>query len=152
MVEVEDDSDVEMESCGSEFEDCIEPVVDIPEGMSIVAMDSQDEAEDQLVQMVRMDQSDIEECLVTLDSGADISILPKSYGNVGQWAPGAESLKMVDAQGKQIFHDGVTKARLRTTDANGKNVEMVEEFALGNVKHPILCAGRLLRKGLVHRK
>ena len=56
MVDVEDDSDVEMESCGSEFEDCIEPVVDIPEGMSIVAMDSQDEAEEQLVQMVRMDQ------------------------------------------------------------------------------------------------
>ena len=84
---------------------------------------------------------------MTLDSGADISVLPKSYGNVGQWAPGAESLKMVDAQGKQISHDGVTKARLRTTDANGKNVEMVEEFVLGNVKHPILCAGRLLRKG-----
>ena len=84
---------------------------------------------------------------MTLDSGTDISVLPKSYGNVGQWAPGAESLKMVDAQGKQIAHDGVTRARLRTRDANGKNVEMVEEFVLGNVKHPILCAGRLLRKG-----
>ena len=53
---------------------------------------------------------------------------------------------MVDAQGKQIAHDGVTRARLRATDANRKNVEMVEEFVLGNVKHPILCAGRLLRK------
>ena len=64
-----------MESCESEFEDRIEPV-DIPEGICIVAMDLQDEAEEQLVQMVRMDQNDIEECLVTLDSGADISVLP----------------------------------------------------------------------------
>ena len=37
MVEVENDSDVEMESCESEFEDCIEPVVDMPEGISVVA-------------------------------------------------------------------------------------------------------------------
>ena len=147
MVRTAYESEDELESCKSEFEDCIEPVVDIPEGISIVAMDLQDEAEERLVQMVRMDQNDTEECLVTLDSGADISVLPKSYGNVGQWAPGAESLKMVDAQGKQIAHDGVTRARLRTRDANGKNVEMVEEFVLGNVKHPILCAGRLLRKG-----
>ena len=85
--------------------------------------------------------------LISYLSGADISVLPKSYGNVGQWAPGTESLKMVDAHKKQIAHDGVTRARLRTRDANGKNVEMVEEFVLGNVKHPILCAGRLLRKG-----
>ena len=39
----------ELESCKSEFEDCIEPVVDILEGISIVAMDLQDEAEERLV-------------------------------------------------------------------------------------------------------
>ena len=42
----------------------------------------QDEADEQMAQTVRMDQVDLEECLVTLDSGADISVLPKSYGNV----------------------------------------------------------------------
>ena len=94
--------------------------MDILEGISIVAMDLQDEAEERLVQMVRMDQNDTEQCLVTLDSGADISVLPKSYGNVGQWAPGTESLKMVDAQGKQIAHEGVSRARLRARDANSK--------------------------------
>ena len=30
---------------------------------------------------------------------------------------------------------------------DGKRVELVEEFVLGNVQHPILCAGRLLRRG-----
>ena len=78
-----------------------------------------------MAQTVRMDQVDLEECLVTLDSGADISVLPKSYGNVGQWAPGAETLKMVDAQGKQISHDGIT---VRTTDSNGK-----KDFDLGGM-------------------
>ena len=43
-------------------------------------------------------------------------------------------------------------ARLRARDANGKNVEMVQEFVLGHVKHPILCAGRLLRKRWRKRK
>ena len=72
------ESEDETEGCWSEFEECIEPVVDIPEGVSIVAMDLQDETEEQLVQMVRMDQNDIEECLVTLDSGAE-------RGTMGAW-------------------------------------------------------------------
>ena len=55
MVRTAYESEDELESCKSEFEDCIEPVVDIPEGISIVAMDLQDEAEERLVQMARMD-------------------------------------------------------------------------------------------------
>lgn len=30
---------------------------------------------------------------------------------------------------------------------NGKEIEISEEFILGSVQHPIMCAGRLLRKG-----
>ena len=56
------------------------------------------------------------------------------------WDTGCQALK-------QIAHDGITKARLHTTDSNGKKVETVKEFVLGNVKHRILCAGQLLRKG-----
>ena len=133
-----------------EFYDCVEPVVSIPLGVAIVAMDLQDESEEKLVQMVSAGEREGEECLVTLDSGADISVLPKAYADVGQWAPGSTSLRMVDAQGKRIAHSGVTKARISTTDANGKRIEMVEEFVLGNVQHPILCAGRL-RRGWSHR-
>ena len=129
------------------YYDCIEPVVSIPLGVAIVAMDLQDECDEKLVQMISTGTGEGEECLVTLDSGADVSVLPKAYAEVGQWAPGSTSLRMVDAQGKRIAHSGVTKARISTTDASGKRVEMVEEFVLGNVQHPILCAGRLLRRG-----
>lgn len=51
-----------------------------------------------MIQMVSMREADEEQCLVTLDSGADISVLPISYGNVGEWRPGSKDLKMVDAQ------------------------------------------------------
>ena len=71
----------------------------------------------------------------------------RAYADVGHWKAGSQELRMIDAQGKRIAHDGVTKARLRTTASQGKTIEMVEDFILGNVQHPILCAGKLLRKG-----
>lgn len=83
--------------------------LDIPEGITIVAMDLQDEMDEKLVQMVSTSQSGENECLVTLDSGADISVLPKAYADVGHWAPGSTSLRMVDAQGKRTapwHHEG----------------------------------------------
>ena len=84
---------------------------------------------------------------MTLDSGADVSVLPANYGNVGEWRPGAKELKMVDAQGTRIAHQGLTGAKVRVKDVNGKEIEIIEEFVLGNVQHPIICAGRLLRRG-----
>lgn len=51
-----------------------------------------------MVQMVSVREMDEEECLVTLDSGADFSVLPVSFGSVGEWRPGPKDLKMVDAQ------------------------------------------------------
>ena len=33
------------------------------------------------------------------------------------------------------------------TDSQRKTIELVEEFVLGNVQRPILCTGKLLRKG-----
>ena len=54
---------------------------------------------------------------------------------------------MVDAQGRKIPHEGITKAKIRLTGKGGRQVELVEEFVLGNVQHPILCAGKLLRRG-----
>lgn len=36
---------------------------------------------------------------------------------------------------------------MRVKDVNGKEIEIIEEFILGNVQRPVMCAGRLLRKG-----
>ena len=68
--------------------ECIEPVVDIPEGVSIVAMDLQDEAEEQLVQMVRMDQNDIEECLTVGRTS------PSCPSPMGTWDNGRLALSL----------------------------------------------------------
>ena len=125
--------------------DCIEPVVLVPDGIiAVVAMDLQDEREEKMVQMVRTSEDEHASCLVTLDSGADVSVLPKSYTGVGE---SSRRLRMVDTQGKKIDHSGVTKARVRTMGSNGKQIELVEEFVLGHVQHQVLCAGKLLRKG-----
>ena len=113
-----------------------------------VAMDLQDDLEERKVQMVRTGEEEQDAgCLVTLDSGADISVLPRSYGSVGTWSPGSQNLRMVDAQGTHIAHDGMTRAKIRTIDKKGKEIELVEDFVLGNVQHPILCTGKLLKKG-----
>ena len=32
-------------------------------------------------------------------------------------------------------------------DRTGKSIEIYEDFVLGNVQHPILCAGKLLKRG-----
>ena len=114
----------------------------VPDGIAVLAMDLQDEQEEKMVQMVRQAS-----CLVTLDSGADVSVLPKSYAGVGRWSEGSQQLRLVDAQGKNIVHNGITKASVRSMDSNGKQIELVEEFVLGSVQNPILCAGKLLRKG-----
>ena len=128
-----------------EYVDCYEPMVDVPLGVSIVALDLQDSEEEELqVNMVKIEEDESDQCLVTLDSGADVSV---SYAAVGQRQHESTELKMVDAQGRKIAHDGVTKARVRIEDKNGKIFELLEDFVLGNVQHPMLCAGKLLRRG-----
>ena len=134
-----------------EFFDCREPVVWTPSHVPVIAMDMQmhevEEKGAKFIQMVKVEAVIQDSCLVTLDSGADVSVLPLHYGEVGTWRPGSEKLKMVDAQGTKIAHQGLTKAKIKIEDSEGKDIELIEEFVLGNVQHPILCAGRLLRKG-----
>ena len=131
----------------SEYQDCYEPAVEVPDDVAIVAMDLQD-PEEMVVSMVRGE--DFEEngsCLITVDSGADISVLPKDYAGVGERQEAGGQLKTVEAQGKKIPHSGMTRAKIRMVDRKGKVVEIYEDFALGSVQHPILCAGKLLKRG-----
>ena len=143
-----------------EFKECLEIEVWVPEGTPVVAMDWQDSDEEEAVdeergedeelhvRMVQMKDYEEEEAVqITLDSGADVSVLPRSYGNVGSWRQGGREIRMVDAQGREIKHEGITRAKLRIKEEYGKEVDLVEDFMLGNVKHPILCPGKMLRLG-----
>ena len=146
MVRVEEDAEVFYELEEEEYKDCHEPVVIVPEDVAIVAMNLQDDELE--VNMVKVEECDAEDtCLVTLDSGADISVLPREFAGVGTNMVSNGELKMVEAQGRRIAYDGLARAKVRIKDRSGKMVEIVEEFVLGNVHHPILCAGRLLKRG-----
>ena len=150
---------LEEQEGSDEFEECLEVDVWTPEGTPVIAMHWQDEEEDEEIEEeeegdelhVRMVQTAEErrddEVQITLDSGADVSVLPMSYGCVGQWRQGDREVRMVDAQGREIKHEGITRAKLRIRDEHGKQVDLVEDFMLGNVKHPILCAGKMLKLG-----
>ena len=150
MVEVEQ-CEVEEFYEAEEFEyhECYEPAVEVPGDVAIVAMDLQDNEEKEMsVNMVRrQDRVEDRSCLITLDSGVDISVLPKDYVGVGEQLEGDGSLRMVDAQGKKIPYSGMARAKIRMKDRTGKVVEIYEDFVLGSVQHPILCAGKLLKRG-----
>ena len=126
-----------------EFFDCREPVVWTPSHVPVIAMDMQthevEEKEAKFISMVKVEAVIQDSCLVTLDSGVDVSVLPLHYGEVGTWRLGSEKLKMGDAQGTKIAHQGLTKAKIKIEDSEGKDIELIEEFVLGNVQHPY-CA------------
>ncbi|CAJ1389407.1 unnamed protein product [Effrenium voratum] len=56
---------------------------------------------------------------------------------------------MKDAQGNIIQQSGMRKVNFAMM---GKDGNFVEKFIVGKVKHPILCAGRLLRSGWEMRR
>ena len=101
---------------------CEELVNSIPVGVPWVAMDMQDSETDRCVRvsMVRTDdepkQGEI--VVVTLDSGADVSVAPDSYGSRGE--PGSlRQFRMVDAQGAPIVSSGNRKLRLKVSTRDG---------------------------------
>ena len=95
-----------------------------------------DVEETKFVQMVKVEEVIQDSCLVTLDSGADVSVLPLHYGEAGTWRPGSEQLRTVDAQGAKIAHQGLTKARIKITDSKGRDIEMIEESCWEMFKIP----------------
>ena len=116
MVRLEDEVEVFYELEEDEHKDCHEPMVNVPEDVAIVAMYLQDDELE--VNMVKVDGCDSENtCLVTLDSGADISVLPRDSAGVGTNMVSNGELKMVDAQGRRIAYDGLTRAKVRIDPA-----------------------------------
>lgn len=122
----------------------------IPPGVPAIAMDAEDSetGNEARVHVVKegeaVEPKDV--VVVTLDSGADVSVVPEMYGAHGE--PGSKHrLRMVDAQGAQIASSGNRRLRLQVMTRDGKQVEFVEDFALGGVSHPLMSMGKLLRQG-----
>ena len=143
-----------------EFYECEELEIDVPAGVPVVALHLQDEdeldgidnggGEVQRVCMISSGSKDSEEHVwheVTLDSGADLSVLPMSFLSVGEPVRDDDGLRMVDAQGKQIQYAGITRASLLVRGWDNQEIIINEKFVVGNVKTPLLCAGKMLRQG-----
>ena len=139
-----------------EFQDCFEAADEelsksIPTDVTWVSMNMQDDHDNDStahttcrINMVK----DVtgQPVVMTLDSGADVSVAPCHFDGIGE--PGAQGhVKMVDAQGELIPTTGNRKLRLTTKTRTGQAVEFVESFAMGNVSHPLMSFGKLMRQG-----
>ena len=80
-------------------------------------------------------------CDVILDSGADTSVLPLRYGDIGE-ACAAPSSTFVDAQGCPLAVESTRVATLQFGD-----VAFKEKFIVSDVTTPLVALGHIIRAG-----
>ena len=81
---------------------------------------------------------------IILDSGADGSVLPLSYANIGRSdkSSAVGQPQYVDAQGNALgVHD------TRVADIRFGDVVLRERFAVAPITSPLICLGRILQDG-----
>ena len=83
---------------------------------------------------------------VVVDSGADVSVAPLKYRNVGKPAKRSHVVTH-DAQGKRIPETQSRVIDIEVEDEQGEKVTIREKFAIAKVGSVILSLGRLLRWG-----
>ena len=88
----------------------------------------------------------IEEMEVVVDSGADISVAPLRFSQLGAPASPTNVL-MQDAQGRRIREHGSRVLDLDVTTLDNDKVTIREKFAIANIEAVIVSMGRLLRMG-----
>ena len=79
---------------------------------------------------------------MVLDSGADGSVLPLEYANVGSPDKSFDGSSYIDAQGKPISVNGARIAEVRFGP-----VVFRERFIIAAVTSPLISMGRLLKDG-----
>ncbi|CAE7202129.1 unnamed protein product, partial [Symbiodinium necroappetens] len=87
------------------------------------------------------------ECEIILDSGADASMIPESFGHLGEEELDASAPQLADAQGNHIASRGVRKCEFMLEDEAGQRYLIRESCVVGPVRCPLLAVGKLLRKG-----
>eukprot|EP00435_Cladocopium_sp_Y103_P028477 s351_g7.t1 len=82
---------------------------------------------------------------IVLDSGADMSVLPMKFKDVG--LPLSRKSILRDAQGNRMEGGALREAVVELMDNDGNKVCLKETFALPNVMEPLLALGKMIRKG-----
>eukprot|EP00435_Cladocopium_sp_Y103_P040582 s1727_g11.t1 len=86
-----------------------------------------------------------EEINVILDSGADLSVLPLSFGEVG--TPLDKKSVLRDAQGRKMQGGNLRQALVVIKDDMDNTMCLQETFALSNVSDPFLALGKMVKLG-----
>ena len=91
---------------------------------------------------------------IVLDSGADVSLLPRSMRFAGQsFRSALSNMRISDAQGSRIRVDDERVVTLELTGHNGMPVQITQKFLVADVTSPLLAIGKLIRSGwgIIHR-
>ena len=103
-----------------------------------------------------VDEGDLDEQHIVLDSGADVSLLPLRYGHKGRSISSSVNSGMVleDAQGCPLSCTEMKRAsinvkcRLQKDDGDEFSIcSVVEDFVVAKVTNVLLSMGRLLKNG-----
>ena len=83
-----------------------------------------------------------------LDSGADVSLLPRNMRYAGQsFRSALSNMRISDVQGSRIRVDDERVVTLAFTGHNGMPVQITEKFLAADVTSPLLAIGQLIRRG-----
>ena len=107
-------------------------------------MEEQDHAKPTVFH-VNMVTSNEEKMLIVLDSGADISLLPRSTADRGTSQKLGKAV-LEDAQGSQLATYGRKLAQIECESAEG-SVIIEDDFIVASVQTPLVSMGQLLQKG-----
>ena len=84
--------------------------------------------------------------LIVLDSGADVSLLPKQLRDRGR--PGGKVRAVLeDAQGSRLENYGRRIAQVHFYDQSEVMAVLEDDFMVASVRSPLLSLGRLMQKG-----
>ena len=84
--------------------------------------------------------------LIVLDSGADVSLLPKQLRGLGR--PGGRVQAVLeDAQGTRLENYGRRIAQVHFYDHSDVMAVLEDDFMVASVRSPLLSLGRLMQKG-----
>ena len=100
---------------------------------------------DQRVRVVREEipEEDLE--TIILDSGSDVSLLPKKFYREDRDLGNQHRLQ--DCQGRRLNVAGTRETEIEVMDTNGEMVTLRHKFLVGEVTSCLLSLGQLLKSG-----
>ena len=82
---------------------------------------------------------------IIIDSGSDVSLLPRRFYNVDKNIKGEHKLQ--DCQGRKLYVDETRETDIEVLDSQGAPVTLRHRFLVGDVTSCLLSLGQLLKSG-----